>query len=130
MGNIQSNPLSITSCLSWPHDTFQCLFASFLFAGELEVDGDLKVTGSVESTTIDSLKAVIADLQAQLAALQGAGVLQTRVYELPRFNFNGVSEMELDLFQITGYNFDYAHLNIIYVNEFSTKLEYWDKVNF
>jgi hypothetical protein len=34
------------------------IFSSLLFSGELEVDGDLKVTGSVESTTIDSLKAV------------------------------------------------------------------------
>ena len=42
---------------------------SILLSGELEVDGDLKVTGTVESATIDSLKAVIADLQAQLAAL-------------------------------------------------------------
>jgi len=44
--------------------TILVIFASFLFAGELEVDGDLKVTGSVESVTIDSLKAVIAQLQA------------------------------------------------------------------
>ena len=42
---------------------------SILLSGEMEVDGNLKVTGTVESTTIDSLKAVIADLQAQLAAL-------------------------------------------------------------
>ena len=46
------------------------IFSSLLFSGELEVDGDLKVSGSVESTTIDSLKAVIVDLQAQLEMLQ------------------------------------------------------------
>jgi len=45
------------------------LSMSILLSGEMEVDGNLKVTGTVESTTIDSLKAVIADLQAQLAAL-------------------------------------------------------------
>ena len=58
------------------------IFLSLLFSGELEVDGDLKVTGSVESTTIDSLKAVIADLQAQLDAMQGGNRLETRVYDL------------------------------------------------
>ena len=46
------------------------LFASILFSGELEVDGDLKVTGSIESATIDSLMQVIAQLQAQIALLQ------------------------------------------------------------
>jgi len=45
------------------------LFMSILLSAEMEVDGNLKVTGTVESTTIDSLKAVIAELQAQLAAL-------------------------------------------------------------
>jgi hypothetical protein len=49
---------------------FPILLCSILLSAEMEVDGDLKVTGTVESATIDSLKAVIADLQAQLAALQ------------------------------------------------------------
>ena len=39
---------------------------SILLSAEMEVDGNLKVTGTVESVTIDSLKAVIAELQAQL----------------------------------------------------------------
>ena len=55
------------------------LSMSILLSAEMEVDGNLKVTGTVESTTIDSLKAVIAELQAQLATLQGSGILQTRV---------------------------------------------------
>ena len=42
----------------------------FVFAGELEVDGDLKVTGNIEAGTIDSLQQVIADLQAQIANLE------------------------------------------------------------
>ena len=59
----------------------------------MEVDGDLKVTGTVESITIDSLKVVIADLQAQLAALQVDNKLETRVYE---YEVNLLSEMDVD----------------------------------
>ena len=43
------------------------LLFSCLFAQELEVDGNLKVTGSIQN---DSLMLIIADLQAQIAALQ------------------------------------------------------------
>ena len=32
------------------------LFITSVFAGELEVDGNLKVTGSIESTTIENLE--------------------------------------------------------------------------
>ena len=42
------------------------LFASFLFAGELEVDGNLKVTGNIQNQMIDSLMQVIQYLQNQL----------------------------------------------------------------
>ena len=58
-----------------------------LFAGELEVDGDLTVTGNIQNQTIDSLLQVIQDLQSQLSALQVDNRLETRVYELPRINF-------------------------------------------
>ena len=60
------------------------LFMSILLSGELEVDGNLKVTGTVESTTIDSLKAVIAELQAQLAAMQGqSNAISSRIVQIP-----------------------------------------------
>ena len=74
------------------------LSLSLLFSQELEVEGDLKVTGTMESPTIDSLQQVIANMQAQIDAMHADNQLETRVYELPRFNFNGVSEMELDLY--------------------------------
>ena len=54
-----------------------------LFAGELEVDGDLTVTGNIQNQTIDSLLQVIQDLQSQLSALQGGNRLETRIFELP-----------------------------------------------
>ena len=43
------------------------LLASFTFATELEVDGDLKVTGNIQN---DSLTVVIGNLQAQISELQ------------------------------------------------------------
>ena len=55
--------------------------------------------------------------------------LTTRVYELPRFNFNGVSEMDIDLTQITGYNLDYAVLEIVYVSDYYTSNEYSTEIN-
>ena len=46
------------------------LLMSILLSAELEVDGDLKVTGTVESVTIDSLNQRIADLELMIAQLQ------------------------------------------------------------
>ena len=39
---------------------------AFLCAGELEVNGDLKVSGNIEAGTIDSLQQVIGTLQLQI----------------------------------------------------------------
>jgi len=46
------------------------LTLSFLLAGELEVDGDLKVTGTIENSLIESLQQQITELQAQVLFLQ------------------------------------------------------------
>ena len=48
------------------------ILLSFCLAGEMEVDGDLKVTGNIQSQTIDSLLQVIQDLQNQIALLQSS----------------------------------------------------------
>ena len=37
---------------------------------ELEVDGDLKVTGNIQSGTIDSLQQIIVELQLHISQLQ------------------------------------------------------------
>ena len=47
-----------------------CFALSVLFAQELEVEGDLKVTGTVESANIDSMQAVIDSLKAEMASMQ------------------------------------------------------------
>ena len=44
------------------------LFLTFTFAGELEVEGDLKVTGTIEN---DSLQQIIDNLQEQINYLMG-----------------------------------------------------------
>ena len=44
---------------------------SILLSAEMEVDGDLKVTGTIQN---DSLAQVIANLQAQITALQNQAI--------------------------------------------------------
>ena len=46
------------------------VFISFCLAGELEVDGDLKVTGTIQASTIDSLLSLIAQLEMRIAQLE------------------------------------------------------------
>ena len=46
------------------------LCMSFIFSGELEVEGDLKVTGDIQLNSIESLEQEIAQLHAIIAALQ------------------------------------------------------------
>ena len=59
------------------------LLLSFLISAELEVEGDLKVTGNIQAGTIDSLQQIIADLQVQIALLQAAdNKLETSRYHL------------------------------------------------
>ena len=58
------------------------LCLTFLLAGELEVDGDLNVTGTIQSQTIDSLLQVIQDLQSQLSALQSDSDFSSRNCQL------------------------------------------------
>ena len=83
------------------------LFLSFIFSGELEVDGDLTVTGNIQNQTIDSLLQVIQDLQSQLSALQG-GVSQ-KVFEFTASSQDILTENEL----IPGYNVDWATIQIV-----------------
>ena len=89
--------------------------SSICLTQEMEVQGDLKVTGTVQSTTIDSLKAVIGDLQAQLAALQGAGVWESRVFEYNNYEIN-FNSPPLTINDITGYDLEYSMLDIIDIN--------------
>ena len=65
------------------------LSLGILFAGELEVEGDLKVTGNIQNQTIDSLQQVIGDVQTQVAALQAAGGFETRSIHIDRIEFSG-----------------------------------------
>ena len=68
------------------------LSLSFILAGEMEVDGDLNVSGDIQSPTIEQLQAQIAALQ------QGAdNKLETRVYEFS----NGVYEQVYQNFSLS-----------------------------
>ena len=106
------------------HRLLPLLFVSFIFCGELEVDGNLNVSGTIQSQTIDSLLQVIAELQAQIALLQGGAEnrLETRVYALPRFNFSGITSEEFYLSDIIGNSLDYSIVTIVYVSDYQTSV--------
>ena len=92
------------------------LISSICLTQELQVDGDLKVSGTVESTTIDSLKAVIAQLQAQLAALQADNKLETRVYTIE----NLVDGDSINLSDVVGLELDYYIVSILHITPLSS----------
>ena len=58
------------------------LTLSLLFSQELEVEGDLKVTGTVESATIDSMQVIIDSLALKLTALEDSGNYRLINYQL------------------------------------------------
>ena len=77
-----------------------------MFAGELEVDGDLTVTGNIQNQTIDSLLQVIQDLQSQLNGLQVDNRLETRLYEvnIESLQLDDFNQYNLSLPDLVGFN--------------------------
>ena len=102
------------------------LLVSCMFAGELEVEGDLNVTGNISSQTIDSLLQVIADLQSQIALLGGSGnsEISAKIVEIPVNIINNavdhtllINEIigELDLFNCIKLTFTLSSWDILLV---------------
>ena len=88
---------------------FPILTLSLLFSQELEVDGDLKVTGTVESATIDSLQQVIANLQAQIDVMQTNGNIVSRLYT---FNLETYTT-DINMYEIIGHELNLFLLQIV-----------------
>ena len=90
-----------------------------MLAGEMEVDGDLNVSGDIQSPTIAQLQEIIEQLQAQINSMQNAdNKLETRFYELPRIEFSNGYQNEIDISSITGHELDYGILKIVNVKDF------------
>ena len=90
-----------------------------MLAGEMEVDGDLNVSGDIQSPTIAQLQEIIAQLEAQIALMQDAdNKLETRVYLLPRIEFQSGDWYDLDIQSITGFELDYAQIKIAKVTDY------------
>jgi len=93
------------------------LFTGFLFTQELQVEGNLNVTGTIESTTIDSLNQVILDLQDQIAGMQSENRLETRVFTTE--NITLVQEMILypiDIQELVGTEVEHALITVLNAN--------------
>ena len=95
------------------------LTISLLFANQMSVDGDLTVSGNIQSQTIDSLLQVIQDIQSQFSNFQSGNKLETRFYELPRIEFSNGYQNEIDISSITGHDLDYGILKIVNVKDFN-----------
>ena len=114
---------------------------SFSIAQELEVQGDLIVTGTIESATIDSMQAVIDSLEADMASMHGDNQLETRVYEynislqeneLYDFTLSDITNGDLDnsqnaiLFLLNADNIVIENTNNLYL-----RVQWdWDQENF
>lgn len=85
---------------------------------ELKVEGNLNVTGSMQSTTIDSLKQVIQQLEAHIASMQGVNKLETRVFETNILNNNDTINILNDL-NLLIEQVDYYFLEIISIDGLS-----------
>ena len=85
-----------------------------LFAGEMEIDGDLNVSGDIQSPTIE-------ELQEQIAALQqGAdNKLETRLYEKMYYFDTNAQEFLFDLQSITGYELENAIVNFYSISDYN-----------
>ena len=95
------------------------IFCTTMFAGELEVDGNLTVTGTIQSQTIDSLLQVIADLESQIASIGGSGnsEISAKILEVPiqltssyqelLFSINELLNEDQDWYRLTFISYDY-----------------------
>jgi len=79
---------------------------SFSIAQELEVEGDLTVTGTIESVTIDSMQAEIDSLNAKINSLHGGNRLETRVFNITYSIQSGWEGDFIALSDITGYELE------------------------
>ena len=77
----------------------------------MEVDGDLNVSGDIQSPTIE-------ELQAQISALQqGAdNKLESRFYTLPRINIQD-EDYYLNIDEIVGEELNFGLIKIVRVND-------------
>jgi len=82
------------------------LSISFSNSQEFEVEGDLTVTGTIESVTIDSLEQVIDGLQAQIDTMHADNMLETRVFNITYSIQSGWEGDFIALSDITGYELE------------------------
>jgi hypothetical protein len=92
------------------------LLLGILFTQELQVEGNLNVTGIIESVTIDSLNQVILELQNQIAGMEVENRLETRVFSTQNITLMHPNEFyPLNVQELIGTEIDYAIINVLAV---------------
>ena len=93
------------------------LLLGILFTQELQVEGNLNVTGTIESATIDSLNEVILDLQNQIAGMQGDNRLETRLFTTDNYylEYHG-QQFPVDIQSLIGTDIENALISVYAVN--------------
>ena len=102
------------------------LSLSFMLAGEMEVDGDLNVSGDIQSPTIAQLQEIIAQLQEEIAALQAQinsmqnadNKLETRIFQTGTITDGDFINIYTDLNEEIS-ELDFYLLEIVQINDLS-----------
>ena len=106
------------------------LISSICLTQEMEVDGDLKVTGNIQNQMIDSLLQVIQDLQSQLSALQVENRLETRIFEKSLSWSQNAEEFNFNLQEITGFDLQTAIVNFYSIKDLTIFLDIFSMNSF
>jgi hypothetical protein len=93
------------------------LSLGLLFTQELQVDGNLNVTGTIESATIDSLNQVILELQNQIAGIQVENRLETRVFTTENYYLEYHGQfLPIDIQSLIGTEIDNAFISLLAID--------------
>ena len=81
---------------------------------ELHIEGNLNVTGTIESVTIDSLNQVILDLQNQIAGMQSETRLETRIFTTNSIALPQTNELiPFDIQSLIGVEIEQAFISVL-----------------
>lgn len=99
------------------------LTLGLLWSQELQVDGDLNVTGDIQSTTIDSLISEISHLNMKIDSLLSTIPIITARTFVTNIEITGETGVytNIDLNEVVGSNHDFYKVDILNLEGFETE---------